>query len=197
MVDILSSQQMMSIRMKVINTSLAGVLILEPEVFGDRRGFFKESFNTKRYSEAGIDLYFVQDNCSRSQRGVLRGLHFQKNKPQGKLVSCNAGCVYDVAVDINPSSPTFGQYVGAELSDKNHRQLWIPPGYAHGFCVLSKSADFHYKCTDFYDPNDEGGLAWNDPYVAIDWPINKPNLSSKDANLPTLADLKQNRDLKR
>ena len=182
--------------MKVINTCLSGVLILEPEVFGDRRGFFKESFNAKRYREVGIDLLFVQDNCSRSQRGVLRGLHFQKSRPQGKLVSCTAGCVYDVAVDIDPSSSTFGQYVGVELSDENHRQLWIPPGYAHGFCVLSASADFHYKCTDFYDPNDEGGLLWSDSSVAIDWPITNPSLSSKDRNLPTLTDIKKNLELK-
>ena len=178
--------------MKVINTCLSGVLILEPEVFGDRRGFFKESFNAKRYREVGIDLLFVQDNCSRSQRGVLRGLHFQKSRPQGKLVSCTAGCVYDVAVDIDPSSSTFGHYVGVELSDENHRQLWIPPGYAHGFCVLSASADFHYKCTDFYDPSDEGGLLWSDSSVAIDWPITNPSLSSKDRNLPTLTDIKKN-----
>lgn len=182
--------------MKVINTCLSGVLILEPEVFGDRRGFFKESFNAKRYREVGIDLLFVQDNCSRSQRGVLRGLHFQKSRPQGKLVSCTAGCVYDVAVDIDPSSSTFGQYVGVELSDENHRQLWIPPGYAHGFCVLSASADFHYKCTDFYDPNDEGGLLWSDSSVAIDWPITNPSLSSKDRNLPTLTDIKKKLELR-
>lgn len=183
--------------MKVTKTSLEGVLILEPEVFGDRRGFFKESFNAKRYSQIGIDLLFVQDNCSRSQQGVLRGLHFQKIKPQGKLVSCSAGCVYDVAVDINPLSSTHGQYVGVELSDENHRQLWIPPGYAHGFCVLSKYADFHYKCTDFYDPNDEGGLLWNDSTVGIEWPITNPNLSKKDKNLPTLIEIKNNMELAR
>lgn len=175
--------------MKVIETALPGVLIIEPKVFGDHRGFFLETFQVERYREAGIDLPFVQDNHSRSQRGVLRGLHLQRNRPQGKLVSVSRGAVYDVAVDIDPASPTCGQYVGAELSDDNHCQLWIPPGYAHGFCVLSDVADFQYKCTDFYNPDDETGLVWNDPDVSIPWPIAAPKLSEKDQKLPTLRQL--------
>ena len=175
--------------MKVIETKLPGVLIIEPKVFGDSRGFFKEIFQTKRYREAGIEHEFVQDNHSRSQKGVLRGLHFQITKPQGKLVSCSQGAVFDVAVDVNPESATFGQYVGIELTEDNHRQFWVPPGYAHGFCVLTDTADFQYKCTDYYDPSDEGGLIWNDPEVAIDWPIDHPLLSDKDVKLPTLKEL--------
>lgn len=176
--------------MNVIETKLPGVLIIEPKIFGDRRGFFKETFQAERYLEIGIDLSFVQDNHSRSQKGVLRGLHLQKTRPQGKLVSCLRGVVYDVAVDVNPESPTFGQHVGEELTEDNHRQLWIPPGFAHGFCVLSDFADFHYKCTDLYFPEDEDGLIWNDPDVAIEWPVKNPSLSEKDLNLPTLADIR-------
>lgn len=179
--------------MNVIKTKLPGVLLIEPEVFGDHRGFFKENYQTERYAEVGIDQAFVQDNHSRSQQGVLRGLHLQKTRPQGKLVSCSLGVVYDVAVDVNPMSDTFGQYVGVELTGDNHRQLWIPPGYAHGFCVLSDVADFQYKCTELYFPEDEGGLLWNDPEVAIDWPIEKPALSEKDLKLPTLAQIRSNR----
>ena len=175
--------------MKVIETKLPGVLIIEPKVFGDSRGFFKETFQAQRYREAGVEYDFVQDNHSRSQKGVLRGLHFQINKPQGKLVSCSQGAVYDVAVDVDPESATFGQYVGIELNEDNHRQFWVPPGYAHGFCVLTDTADFQYKCTDYYDPSDEGGLIWNDLDVAIEWPIDQPLLSDKDAKLPTLKDL--------
>jgi dTDP-4-dehydrorhamnose 3,5-epimerase len=178
--------------MNVIETSLQGVLIIEPDVFGDHRGFFKEAFHVERYAEVGIDLPFVQDNQSRSQKGVLRGLHLQKTRPQGKLVSCSRGVVFDVAVDVNSRSETFGQYVGLELSEENHRQLWIPPGYAHGFCVLSDVADVHYKCTDLYFPEDEGGLIWNDPDVCIDWPIKNPKLSSKDLQLSSLAQLLAN-----
>ncbi len=177
--------------MKVIETALPGVLIIEPKAFGDHRGFFLETFQVERYREAGITLPFVQDNHSRSQRGVLRGLHFQKTRPQGKLVSVSRGAVYDVAVDIDPSSATHGKFVGVELNDDNHRQMWVPPGYAHGFCVLSEVADFQYKCTDFYFPADEGGLAWNDPDVGISWPIEAPQLSAKDANNPRLRDLKR------
>ncbi|UTM03729.1 dTDP-4-dehydrorhamnose 3,5-epimerase [Alcaligenes sp. NLF5-7] len=180
--------------MNVIETKLPGVLVIEPKVFGDHRGFFKETFNAQRYQElAGIKLAFVQDNQSRSEHGVLRGLHFQKTRPQGKLVGVSRGSVYDVAVDINPTSPTFGQYVGVELSDTNHRQLWIPPGYAHGFCVLSDVADFTYKCTDYYQPEDEGGLAWDCAKVAIDWPITSPKLSEKDKHYPSLSELAQAR----
>lgn len=175
--------------MKVIETQLPGVLIFEPKVFGDQRGFFTETFQQQRYSEAGLDLPFVQDNHSRSARGVLRGLHFQRSRPQGKLVRVSRGAVYDVAVDINPKSPTCGQYVGVELNDENHRQLWVPPGYAHGFCVLSDVADFIYKCTDYYFPDDEGGLLWNDTDVQIAWPIENPQLSAKDQLNPTLSQL--------
>ena len=175
--------------MNVTETKLAGVLIIEPKVFGDARGFFKETFQAERYREAGIEYTFVQDNYSRSQKGVLRGLHYQITKPQGKLVSCPKGAVFDVAVDIDPESTTYSQYVGVELTAENHKQLWVPPGYAHGFCVLSETADFHYKCTDYYDPSDEGGVIWSDPDVAIEWPITHPSLSSKDALLPTLAEL--------
>ena len=177
--------------MKVIETALPGVLIIEPKVFGDHRGFFLETFQVDRYREIGIELPFVQDNHSRSQRGVLRGLHFQKTRPQGKLVRVSRGAVYDVAVDIDPKSPTFGRHVGVELSDANHRQIWIPPGYAHGFCVLSEEADFEYKCTDLYFPEDEGGLIWNDPDVAIAWPISAPRLSDKDTRNPTLREMVQ------
>ena len=175
--------------MKVIETALPGVLIIEPKVFGDHRGFFLETFQVERYREAGITLPFVQDNHSRSQRGVLRGLHFQRTRPQGKLVRVSRGVVYDVAVDIDPASATYGQFVGVELSDDNHRQLWIPPGYAHGFCVLSEVADFQYKCTDLYFPEDEGGLIWNDPDVGIPWPIDTPHLSAKDLKNPRLREL--------
>ena len=176
--------------MNVIETALPGVLIIEPKAFGDHRGFFLETFQVERYRDAGITLPFVQDNHSRSQRGVLRGLHFQKTRPQGKLVSVSRGAVYDVAVDIDPASATYGRFVGVELNDDNHRQMWVPPGYAHGFCVLSEVADFQYKCTDFYFPADEGGLLWNDPDVGIPWPITEPQLSAKDANNPRLRDLK-------
>ncbi len=176
--------------MKVIDTPLLGVKIIEPKVFGDARGFFKETFSAKRYAEmVGITVPFVQDNHSRSRKGVLRGLHFQKTKPQGKLVSVTRGAVYDVAADIDPNSPTYGQYVGVELSEDNHRQLWVPPGYAHGFCVISDEADFVYKCTDYYDPSDEGGVAWSCSKLNIAWPLNDVQLSDKDKNYPGLKDL--------
>jgi dTDP-4-dehydrorhamnose 3,5-epimerase len=177
--------------MKVLDTALPGVKIIEPKVHGDARGFFIETFQAERYRDmAGIDLPFVQDNHSRSARGVLRGLHAQKRRPQGKLVRCARGEVFDVAVDINPTSATFGTWVGVTLSDQNHRQFWVPPGYAHGFVVLSEIADFEYKCTDFYFPDDEIGLIWNDPEVGIDWQIKDPLLSAKDLKLPTLAELR-------
>lgn len=172
--------------MNVIETKLPGVLIIEPKVFRDSRGFFKETFQTNFYQDAGINFNFVQDNYSRSKRGVLRGLHFQVTKPQGKLVSCFKGAVFDVIVDINPSSPTFSQHVGIVLTENNHYQIFIPPGYAHGFCVLTDIAEFYYKCTDFYDSSDESGLIWNDPDLAIDWPVELPVLSDKDMELPTL-----------
>ena len=175
--------------MKIIETELPGVLIIEPQVFGDERGFFLESFHAERYREAGIDMAFVQDNHSRSRKGVLRGLHFQRRHPQGKLVRASRGSIFDVAADIDPASPTFGQYVGVTLSDENHRQMWIPPGYAHGFCVLSDEADCEYKCTDLYYANDEGGVLWSDPDLNIQWPLSNPLLSAKDLALPSLADL--------
>ena len=177
--------------MKIESTPLTGVTLITPTVHGDARGFFLETWHAKRYREAGIALPFVQDNHSRSQHGVLRGLHLQKSRPQGKLVNCSVGSVFDVAVDVDPRSSSFGVYVGVELSGKNHRQLWIPPGYAHGFCVLSETADFHYKCTDLYFPNDEGGLIWNDPEVGIEWPIEAPSLSEKDLKLSTLDQIRR------
>jgi dTDP-4-dehydrorhamnose 3,5-epimerase len=178
--------------MDVIKTKLPGVVVIEPKVFGDERGFFLETFQAERYRElAGIELEFVQDNHSRSAKGVLRGLHFQKTKPQGKLVRVVSGEVFDVAVDINPDSPTYGQYESVVLSDTNKRQFWVPPGYAHGFLVLSETADFEYKCTDYYDPSDEGSLIWNDVDVGIDWPIDAPKLSDKDAVALTLKQLRE------
>ena len=166
--------------MIIEETSLDNVKIITPQIHEDIRGFFLESFNKKKFEEAGIDFDFVQDNHSRSEKNVLRGLHFQKTSKQGKLVRCTSGTVYDVAVDINKDSETFGKYFGIELSEYNKKMLWIPPGYAHGFCVLSKYADFQYKCTDFYDPNDEGGLLWSDEIVDIPWPIKNPIVSLKD-----------------
>jgi dTDP-4-dehydrorhamnose 3,5-epimerase len=169
--------------MKVIPTAIPDVLILEPKVFGDSRGFFFESYNEKAFREAtGVTAHFVQDNHSRSARGVLRGLHYQIEQPQGKLVRCTQGEVFDVAVDIRRDSPTFGQWVGEILSEENKRQLWIPPGLAHGFLVLSDSADFLYKTTEYYAPQHERAILWNDPDLAIEWPRRvEPLLSAKDA----------------
>ncbi len=176
--------------MNVIQTSLEGCVVIEPKVFDDSRGFFMETFQVKRYAQlAGINLPFVQDNHSRSAKGILRGLHFQKTRPQGKLVRVSKGCVYDVAVDINPESLTYGDYVGVELSEENQRQFYIPPGYAHGFFVVSDTADFQYKCTDYYRPEDEAGIIWNDPDININWPGTQPLLSEKDKNFPTLKEL--------
>lgn len=178
--------------MNVIKTKLDGCVIIEPKVFGDERGFFLETFQAERYaSEAGITLPFVQDNHSRSSKSVLRGLHFQKTKPQGKLVRVVRGQVYDVAVDIRKGSPTYGQWEGLILSEENKTQLWVPPGFAHGFVVLSDTADFEYKCTDYYDPSDEGSILWNDSDLDIPWPIDNPILSNKDASADRLADLKR------
>jgi dTDP-4-dehydrorhamnose 3,5-epimerase len=174
--------------LKISETELPGVLLLEPKRFGDDRGFFMELFHAKRYAEAGIPGPFVQDNFSRSAKGILRGLHFQQPQAQGKLVQVFAGAVYDVAVDVRRGSPTFGKWVGVELSADNRRQLWVPAGFAHGFCVLSESADFHYKCTDFYSPATEQGIAWNDPDLGIPWPVTSPLLSPKDAAAPRLKD---------
>lgn len=176
-------------KVKVTETHLPGVLVIEQVVHGDDRGFFKETYQERIYRDIGINFSFVQDNYSRSSGGVLRGLHFQKTKPQGKLVTCPRGSVFDVAVDVNPDSTTFGQWFGVELSESNHLQLWIPPGYAHGFCVLSEYADFAYKCTDFYDQQDESGVHWNDPQLSIDWPIVNPIVSFKDSRLGTLAEV--------
>lgn len=173
--------------MKVIPTRLKDCMIIEPKVFGDHRGFFLETFQASRYAEqAGITSPFVQDNHSRSSRGVLRGLHFQIKKPQGKLVRVVRGEVFDVAVDLRRESPTFGQWEGVYLSEDNHRQLWVPPGFAHGFVVLSDTADFEYKCTDYYDPADEGAINWSDPELGIEWPSDLTfSLSDKDANAPS------------
>ncbi len=176
--------------MKINKTHLEGVLHIEPKVFGDARGFFLETYNKQRYMDAGFpDVDFVQDNHSKSSRGVLRGLHFQVNNPQGKLVQVATGSVFDVVVDIRKGSPTFGQWYGCVLSEENHHQLWVPPKFAHGFCVLSETADFLYKCTDYYQPNDESGLLWNDAKVGIDWPLKDPLLSEKDSALLSLFDI--------
>ncbi|SFB26533.1 dTDP-4-dehydrorhamnose 3,5-epimerase [Pseudomonas sp. NFIX10] len=169
--------------MNVIATALPGVLIIEPKVFGDERGFFYESFNAKAFKEAtGVEVQFVQDNHSRSQKGVLRGLHYQLQNTQGKLVRVTAGEVLDVAVDIRRSSPHFGKWVSVRLSADNHRQLWVPQGFAHGFVVLSEYAEFLYKTTDYYDPTSERSLLWNDPQLNIDWQLGDitPQLSGKD-----------------
>lgn len=179
--------------MKVTETRLPGLLIIEPKVFGDARGFFMESFNAQAFREAtGLDVDFVQDNHSRSGKGVLRGLHYQIQQPQGKLVRVVKGRVFDVAVDLRRSSPTFGQWDGVELSEDNHRQLWVPPGFAHGFVVLSETADFLYKTTDYYAPQFERSLAWNDPTVGVEWPLHEldapPLLSAKDQAGKALAE---------
>lgn len=176
--------------MKVIPTTIPEVLIIEPKVFGDARGFFFETFNVKRYAEMGIPYPFVQDNHSRSAKGVLRGLHFQKQFPQGKLVYVTHGEVLDVAVDIRPNSPSFGKHVSIVLNAENHRQFYVPAGFAHGFCVLSEYADFHYKCTEYYHPEDEGSVRWDDPDLGIEWGLENPTLSGKDAIAPLLRDLK-------
>ena len=176
--------------MEVINSHIAGVKLIKPKVFGDERGFFLETFQAERYKAAlEIDLDFVQDNHSRSSKGVLRGLHFQRSKPQGKLVRVVRGEVFDVAVDIRPDSPTFGQWHGVILSEENKHQFWVPPGLAHGFADLIETVDFEYKCTDYYDPSDEGSLIWNDSDVGIDWPLTNPTLSDKDAAAPSVSEL--------
>lgn len=174
--------------MNIIETALPGVLILEPRVFEDERGFFLESWNQQSFANAGLATNFVQDNHSRSARGVLRGLHYQLENPQGKLVRVTKGAVYDVAVDIRRSSPHFGKWVGVELSEDNHRMLWIPPGFAHGFLVVSDTADFLYKCTTLYHPASDRGMRWDDPDIEIAWPDAgmAPQLSGKDAAAPHL-----------
>jgi dTDP-4-dehydrorhamnose 3,5-epimerase len=175
--------------MNFLETPIPGVLIVEPKVFGDARGFFVEMYQTNRYSASGIRSRFVQDNLSRSAAGVLRGLHFQNPKPQGKLVTVLHGAVLDVAVDVRVGSPTFGQHLAIELNSENRRQLWIPRGMAHGFVVLSETADFFYKCDEFYSPNDELVLRWNDPALGIDWGRASPTLSARDEVGRTLAEL--------
>ncbi len=177
--------------MKIIKTKLNDCFIVEPKIFKDERGFFLETYRYSEYDKhVGISLPFVQDNHSRSSKGVLRGLHFQKNKPQGKLVRVVCGEVFDVAVDIRKDSNTFGMWDSVILSEHNKKQLWVPPGFAHGFLVLSDYADFEYKCTDYYDPEDECGILWNDPDLAIKWPSEDPIISSKDAAASKLRDLK-------
>ncbi len=179
--------------MKVIETKLPGCVAIEPDVFGDARGFFYESYNADKFKAAGLDLRFVQANVSRSARGVLRGLHYQWPNPQGKLVSVVEGEVFDVAVDIRRGSPTFGQWAGVMLTAENHRHFWVPEGFAHGFVVLSEFATFAYQCTALYDARADAGVRWNDAAIAIDWPVSAPLLSGKDEKAPLLADIAPDR----
>lgn len=175
--------------MNVLETEIPGLLILEPKVFGDRRGFFTELYQAERFAKCGIAARFVQDNLSRSARGVLRGLHIQNPNPQGKLVTVLSGAVIDVAVDVRVGSPTFGRHVKVELNDQNRRQFWLPRGFAHGFVVISESADFFYKCDDYYSPQHEVIVKWDDPTLGIDWGIVNPELSERDRNGRSLAEL--------
>lgn len=177
--------------MKILTTALPGVLIIEPQVHGDARGFFQETYHAERYAAAGIALPFVQDNHSRSSAGVLRGLHYQLKHPQGKLVRVTQGAAYDVAVDIRKGSPTFGQWVGVTLSEDNFKQFYVPPGFAHGFLAMSERVDFLYMCTDYYHPEDERGVLWNDPEIGIEWPDlgMEYRLSDKDRSNPRLRDM--------
>ncbi len=175
--------------MKVTPTKLPAVLVIEPDAFGDDRGWFLETFSNRRYEQAGLKLPFVQDNISFSAKNILRGLHFQYPHPQGKLVQVLSGEVFDVAVDIRLGSPTFGQWTGENLSASNHKQIYIPPGFAHGFCVLSDTALFSYKCTDYYSPATQGGIIFNDPDLGIGWPVPTPVVSGKDAGFPRLKEI--------
>ena len=175
--------------MNIITTSLEGVLIIEPRVFKDNRGFFLETYNQNKYQKSGINRRFVQDNLSYSVSGTLRGLHFQIRHPQAKLVQVITGEIFDVAVDIRKDSPTFGKWTGVVLSEQNKRQLFIPEGFAHGFCVLSNTAHFLYKCSDFYAPDDEGGITWSDPDIGIEWAVKDPVISEKDKHYPRLCEL--------
>ena len=175
--------------MKIVETDLSGVVLVELKSFADSRGYFMETWSRDRYAEAGLPEPFVQDNLSFSGKGVLRGLHFQHPRGQGKLVQVLSGEVYDVAVDIRPDSPSFGRWTGQVLSDQNRRQVYVPAGFAHGFCVLSDSALFVYKCTEFYDPKTEGGVLWNDPDLGIRWPVEHPLVSDKDSLFPRLKDI--------
>ena len=180
--------------MNIIETPLPGVIIIEPKVFGDPRGFFMETWARERYCAAGISQEFVQDNMSSSTRGTLRGLHFQHPQGQGKLVQALAGAIFDVVVDIRVDSPSFGQWFGTELNADERKQLYIPPGFAHGFCVLSKAALFSYKCTDYYNPQNEGGIQWNDPDIGIDWPLEgQPILSDRDRKHSRSSDVPEHR----
>ncbi|MGV1681766.1 dTDP-4-dehydrorhamnose 3,5-epimerase [Sphingopyxis sp. NJF-3] len=176
--------------MKTIPTAIHDLVIVEPAVFGDERGFFVETWSAARFAEAGIEESFVQDNHSRSARGVLRGLHYQVNRPQGKLVRVAAGCVFDAVVDLRRSSPSFGKWVGVELSAENKRMLWVPPGLGHGFLTLADGTDFLYKCTDYYSPQDERSIRWDDPDIGIIWPVDglTPRLSAKDQAGTSFAD---------
>lgn len=175
--------------MRIVETTLPGVVIIEPDVFGDARGYFQETWNRARYSAIGLDVDFVQDNLSFSRRGILRGLHYQNPLAQGKLVSVLMGEVFDVAVDIRHGSPTFGRWMGVTLSAENKRQFYVPPGFAHGFCVTSETALFAYKCTEFYNPQYERSILWNDPDLGIDWPLSEPLLSEKDRRASRLKDI--------
>lgn len=177
--------------MKIIKEPLPDLLVIKPDVYEDERGFFLETWQDKKYKSLGIEEDFVQDNWSRSEKGVLRGLHYQKKNPQGKLVSVRQGCVYDIAVDIRKDSEMFGQWFGLEISEENHLQMYIPPGFAHGFSVLSEVADFNYKCTNYYHPEDEAGIIWDDPYLNIDWKIESPKISAKDMKLPSFHSIKE------
>lgn len=177
--------------MKIEPTAIPEVLLVEPDVHRDARGFFLETFQERRYAEGGIRERFVQDNHSRSGRGTLRGLHAQIEPAQGKLVRATAGEIFDVAVDLRRGAPTFGRWAGHRLSGENFRQLWIPPGFAHGFCVLSETADVEYKCTAFYTPAGEISVAWNDPAIGIDWPLREPVLSERDRAAPRLAEIEE------
>ena len=175
--------------LKISTTALEGVLVVECQAFADKRGFFLETYHQQKYTATGLDRKFVQDNHSRSAHRVLRGLHYQLKHPQGKLVYAARGRIFDVAVDIRLGSKTFGKWFGIELSDMNHKQLFIPEGFAHGFCTLSEAADVIYKCTELYDSGDDHGVLWNDQSINIDWPIKEPVISEKDAQLPQLKDL--------
>jgi dTDP-4-dehydrorhamnose 3,5-epimerase len=174
---------------KVETTPLSGLLVVRPDVFRDARGFFLETYHARRYAEHGVAATFVQDNHSHSTRGTLRGLHAQRARPQGKLVRAVAGEMFDVAVDIRRGSPTFGRWFGIRLSGENFVQLYVPPGFAHGFCVLSEQVDVEYKCTDFYDRSDEITVAWDDPAIGIEWPVSDPTLSDRDRAAPRLAEI--------
>ena len=174
---------------EVLETELEGVVLLAPAVHGDERGFLVETYSASAWAEAGVDAEFVQDNHSRSRGGILRGLHFQTHPGQGKLVRCVRGRIWDVAVDLRRGSPTFGKWEGHELDDERHRQLYVPVGFAHGFCVLSEIADVHYKLTSLYDPETEAGIAWDDPQVGVEWPIGEPQVSERDRTAPQLSEI--------